>query len=105
MVLMYPNAREVSALFFDEAKIHVEAGAGGDGCVSFRREKYVPLGGPNGGNGGRGGEVYLSADPHLNTLTSFRGRRHFKAQRGGHGKGKNMTGRKGKDITRKSSIF
>jgi len=85
-------------LFFDEAKIHVEAGAGGDGCVSFRREKYVPLGGPNGGNGGRGGEVYLIADPHLNTLISFKGRRHFKAQRGGHGKGKNMQGQKGEDV-------
>lgn len=85
-------------MFFDEAKIHVEAGAGGDGCVSFRREKYVPLGGPNGGNGGRGGEVYLIADPHLNTLISFKGRRHFKAQRGGHGKGKNMQGQKGEDV-------
>ena len=89
----------MSALFFDEAKIHVEAGAGGDGCVSFRREKYVPLGGPNGGNGGRGGEVYLIADPHLNTLISFKGRRHFKAQRGGHGKGKNMQGQKGEDVS------
>jgi len=85
-------------LFFDEAKIHVEAGAGGDGCVSFRREKYVPLGGPNGGNGGRGGEVYLIADRHLNTLISFKGRRNFKAQRGGHGKGKNMQGQKGEDV-------
>jgi len=86
-------------LFFDEVKIHVEAGAGGDGCVSFRREKYVPLGGPNGGNGGRGGDVYLEADPHLNTLISFKGRRHFKAQRGGHGKGKNMQGPKGDDVS------
>lgn len=86
-------------MFFDEVKIHVEAGAGGDGCVSFRREKYVPLGGPNGGNGGRGGDVYLEADPHLNTLISFKGRRHFKAQRGGHGKGKNMQGPKGDDVS------
>ncbi|TKJ28919.1 MAG: GTPase ObgE [Chloroflexi bacterium B3_Chlor] len=86
-------------MFFDEVQIHVEAGAGGDGCVSFRREKYVPLGGPNGGNGGRGGDVYLEADPHLNTLISFKGRRHFKAQRGGHGKGKNMQGPKGDDVS------
>jgi GTP-binding protein len=88
----------MSSPFFDQVQIYVEAGPGGDGCVSFRREKYVPLGGPNGGNGGRGGDVYLKADPHLNTLTSFRGRRHFKAQRGGHGKGKNMQGRKGEDV-------
>jgi GTP-binding protein len=96
---MYPRAGEVKGLFFDEVKIHVEAGAGGNGCVSFRREKYVPLGGPNGGNGGRGGDVYLGADPHLNTLISFKGRRHFKAQRGGHGKGKNMHGAKGEDVS------
>ena len=86
-------------MFFDEVKIHVEAGAGGDGCVSFRREKYVPLGGPNGGNGGRGGDVYLEADPHLNTLINFKGRRHFKAQRGGDGKGKNMQGPKGDAVS------
>ncbi len=84
--------------FFDQVKVYVEAGAGGDGCVSFRREKYVPLGGPDGGNGGRGGDVFLKADPHLNTLISFKGRRHFKAQRGGHGKGKKMQGRKGEDV-------
>lgn len=86
-------------MFFDEVKIHVEAGAGGDGCVSFRREKYVPLGGPNGGNGGRGGDVYLEADPHLNTLINFKGRRHFKAQRGGDGKGKNMQGPRGDAVS------
>ena len=73
-------------MFFDEAKIHVQAGAGGNGCVSFRREKYLPLGGPDGGNGGRGGNVYLVADPHQNTLINFRKCRHFKAGRGGHGK-------------------
>jgi GTP-binding protein len=88
----------MNGAFFDQVKIYVEAGPGGDGCVSFRREKYVPLGGPNGGNGGRGGDVYLEADPHLNTLISFKGHRHFKAQRGGHGKGKNMQGRKGEDV-------
>jgi GTP-binding protein len=89
----------MSKLFFDEVKVHVEAGAGGDGCVSFRREKFVPLGGPSGGNGGPGGNVYLEADRHLNTLISFRGHRHFKAERGGHGQGKNKQGQKGKDIS------
>jgi len=84
--------------FFDEVKIHVEAGAGGDGCVSFRHEKYVPLGGPNGGNGGPGGSVYLEADRHLNTLINFKGRRHFKAGRGGHGQGSNKQGRKGEEV-------
>ena len=85
-------------MFFDEAKIHVKAGDGGDGCVSFRREKYVPLGGPAGGDGGRGGNVYLAANPHLNTLIAFKRRVHFKAQRGGHGKGKGQKGRQGDDI-------
>jgi GTP-binding protein len=89
----------MSGSFFDNVKIFVEAGAGGDGCVSFRREKYVPLGGPNGGNGGPGGSVFLSADRHLNTLISFRGRRHFKAERGGDGQGQNKQGAKGKDVS------
>jgi GTP-binding protein len=89
----------MSGSFFDNVKIHVEAGAGGDGCVSFRREKYVPLGGPNGGNGGPGGSVFLSGDRRLNTLISFRGQRHFKAERGGHGQGQNKQGQKGKDNT------
>ena len=96
---MYPRSQEMNRLFFDEARIHVEAGAGGDGCVSFRREKYVPLGGPNGGNGGPGGGVYLEADHHLNTLINFKGRRHFKAERGGHGQGQNKQGQKGKEVT------
>ncbi len=86
-------------MFFDEAKIHVKAGDGGSGCVSFRREKYVPLGGPNGGNGGKGGDVHLVADPHLNTLINFKKHGHFKAQRGGHGRGKNQTGKQGEDLT------
>jgi GTP-binding protein len=89
----------MSGSFFDNVKIYVEAGAGGDGCVSFRREKYVPLGGPNGGNGGPGGSVILSADRHLNTLISFRGRRHFRADRGGHGQGQNKQGQKGQDVS------
>jgi len=85
-------------VFFDEAKINVKAGDGGDGCVSFRREKYVPLGGPNGGDGGKGGNVYLAANPHLNTLIGFKRRVHFKAKRGGHGKGKGQKGRQGDDV-------
>ena len=86
-------------MFFDDAKIYVKAGDGGDGCVSFRREKYVPLGGPNGGDGGKGGDVYLVANPHLNTLIAFRRRVHFKAQRGGHGRGKGQKGRWGDDLS------
>ncbi|MFB0533676.1 MAG: GTPase ObgE [Anaerolineae bacterium] len=86
-------------MFFDEAKIYVKAGDGGNGCVSFRREKYIPFGGPNGGNGGKGGDVYLGIDPHLNTLINFKKRSHFKAQRGDHGRGKNQTGKQGEDLT------
>jgi GTP-binding protein len=88
----------VAIVFFDEAKIYIKAGDGGDGCVSFRREKYVPLGGPNGGNGGKGGDVYLMANPHLNTLIGFKHRVHFKAQRGGHGRGKGQKGQQGDDL-------
>jgi GTP-binding protein len=86
-------------VFFDEAKIYVKAGDGGNGCVSFRREKYIPFGGPNGGNGGKGGDVHLVIDPHLNTLINFKKRSHFKAQRGDHGRGKDQTGKKGEDLT------
>ncbi len=86
-------------MFFDEAKIYVKGGDGGNGCVSFRREKYIPFGGPNGGNGGKGGDVYLGVDPHLNTLINFKKRSHFKAQRGGHGRGKDQTGKQGEDLT------
>lgn len=85
-------------MFFDEAKIFVKAGDGGDGVIAFRREKYVPRGGPAGGHGGKGGDVILEADPNLNTLIHFKHRSHFKAGRGEHGGGKNMTGANGEDL-------
>ena len=84
--------------FVDEAAITVEAGAGGNGCLSFRREKYIPRGGPDGGDGGDGGDVVLCADPSLNTLVDFRFRRRFRAERGRHGQGKDRTGRAGADL-------
>lgn len=83
--------------FIDEAKFFVKAGDGGNGCVSFRREKYVPKGGPNGGDGGRGGSVILRARHSLQSLIDFRFRSHFKGERGEHGKGKDMHGKGGKD--------
>lgn len=84
--------------FFDRAKILARAGKGGDGAMSFRREKFVPHGGPDGGNGGQGGDVYLVVDPHLNTLFPFRRRRHFRATAGGNGRGKKQAGKKGEDL-------
>lgn len=84
--------------FIDEAKIELEAGGGGDGCVSFRREPHVPRGGPNGGNGGDGGSIYFIGDPGLSTLMDFRYNRHFRGKRGEHGKGKSQHGRGADDI-------
>jgi len=84
--------------FVDEATIKVEAGDGGNGCVSFRREKYIPRGGPDGGDGGDGGSVYLVGDEGLNTLVDFRHQRHHRAERGQNGMGRQMTGRKGQDL-------
>lgn len=84
--------------FLDESKIYVKAGDGGNGVVAFRREKYVPRGGPNGGNGGRGGNVYLRVDPQMNTLIAFQGGIHFRAERGVHGSGSDQHGRAGKDL-------
>ncbi|MEN8200839.1 MAG: GTPase ObgE, partial [Thermodesulfobacteriota bacterium] len=83
--------------FVDQAKFNVKAGDGGNGCVSFRREKYVPRGGPDGGDGGRGGDVIMVSSSRLQSLIDFRYRSHFKAERGVHGKGKDMHGRGGKD--------
>ena len=84
--------------FVDEALINVEAGDGGNGCVSFRRERYVPKGGPDGGDGGNGGSVWLAGDAGLNTLVDFRHRRRFRAERGRDGMGRSMTGRCGADL-------
>lgn len=84
--------------FVDEATITVEAGKGGNGCVSFRREKYIPKGGPDGGDGGDGGSVFLVADNDLNTLADFRFKRSYKAENGQGGMGKNCTGKSGEDL-------
>jgi GTP-binding protein len=85
-------------MFIDEAKIYVKAGDGGNGCLAFRREKYVPRGGPSGGDGGRGGDIYMVANEHVNTLLHFRFNPEHKAQRGRHGEGSNCTGQEGKSI-------
>ena len=85
-------------MFVDEVEIHVAAGHGGKGAMSFRREKFVPRGGPNGGDGGTGGSVFLVASPHHNTLINFRFHPEFHADRGQHGQGSNRTGRNGEEL-------
>lgn len=85
-------------MFIDHAKIYVKGGDGGNGIVAFRREKYVPMGGPSGGDGGRGGNVVFVADEGLTTLMDFKYKKHFKAERGAHGQGKNMHGPWGEDL-------
>jgi GTP-binding protein len=85
-------------MFIDQAKIYVKAGDGGRGCISFRREKYVPKGGPDGGDGGKGGDIIFFANPSLNTLSKFKRKKYFKAENGEHGKGKNKTGKSGEDL-------
>src|ERR1017187_7511431 len=85
-------------MFIDEVKIYVKAGDGGNGCLAFRREKYVPRGGPSGGDGGRGGEVTLVASEHYNTLLHFRFNPEHKGERGRHGEGSNRTGHDGDAI-------
>jgi GTP-binding protein len=84
--------------FVDEAQILVSAGNGGNGCISFRREKFIPLGGPDGGDGGNGGSVWLVADENLNTLIDFRHQRQYRAQRGQNGMGRQMFGKAGDDV-------
>ncbi|MFQ6112631.1 MAG: GTPase ObgE [bacterium] len=84
-------------MFVDRAKIYVKAGSGGSGCVSFRREKYIPKGGPDGGDGGKGGDVIIMADSNLSTLLDFQYQPHFQAQRGEHGQGSNKHGKNGND--------
>src|SRR5258708_6349610 len=85
-------------MFVNEVDIHVEAGHGGKGCLAFRREKFVPRGGPSGGDGGHGGSVYIVAGPHINTLINFRFHPEFSAERGEHGMGSNRTGHGGADL-------
>src|SRR5213075_2910867 len=85
-------------MFVDEVDVHVEAGHGGAGCLAFRREKFVPRGGPSGGDGGLGGSVYIVASPHTNTLINFRFHPEFSAERGDHGQGSNRTGHNGEDM-------
>src|SRR5919199_4338601 len=85
-------------MFVDEVDIHVPAGSGGNGCLSFRREKYVPRGGPDGGDGGSGGSVYVVASPTKNTLVDFRFHPEFQAKRGQHGQGSNRTGFSADDL-------
>jgi GTP-binding protein len=85
-------------MFVDEALIHVKAGDGGNGCVSFRREKYIPKGGPDGGDGGDGGSIVFVADPNKNTLLDFAGQHHWSAKRGENGMGKKMYGKGGPDL-------
>src|ERR1043166_2911360 len=92
------TCRPVPPMFIDRAVVHVVAGAGGAGASSFRREKFVPKGGPDGGDGGSGGSVYVRADMNLATLLDYRYRTHWRAERGQHGKGKNMTGKSGVDL-------
>lgn len=84
--------------FLDRSKIYVQSGGGGGGCISFRREKYIEFGGPNGGDGGRGGHVWAEAVDNLNTLVDYRYQQHFKAKPGGPGQGRNCTGADGDDI-------
>ena len=90
--------------FIDEAKIFIKSGDGGDGCLSFRREKYIEFGGPDGGNGGKGGDIVIEGTKSLNTLVDYRFQKHFKAQKGRGGAGRNRTGAAGKDMILKIPI-
>src|ERR1700680_3714169 len=91
-------------MFIDEARIRVKAGDGGNGCMAFRREKYVPRGGPSGGDGGKGGDVIMESSERHNTLVHFRFNPEYKAERGRHGEGSNKTGREGEDVLLKVPV-
>jgi len=90
--------------FLDEAKVYVQSGAGGNGCIAFRREKFIEFGGPSGGDGGKGGDVVIEAVDGLNTLIDYRYQQHFKAKSGGNGMGKDMHGANGKDVVLKVPV-
>ena len=90
--------------FLDEAKVYIRSGDGGNGCVAFRREKYIEFGGPSGGNGGRGGDVIIEVVDGLNTLIDYRYQQHFKAQKGTSGMGKDRHGANGKPIVLKVPV-
>lgn len=90
--------------FVDEVAIYVKAGDGGNGCMSFRREKFIEFGGPNGGDGGDGGSVYMEADHNLNTLLDYRYQRRFLAKRGENGRGSDCTGARGEDLVLKVPV-
>ena len=94
----------LSMNFLDEAKVYIQSGAGGNGCVAFRREKFIEFGGPSGGDGGRGGDVVVEAVDGLNTLIDYRYQQHFKAQRGGNGMGKDRHGANGNDVVLKVPV-
>ena len=91
-------------MFIDEAKIRVKAGNGGNGCMAFRREKFVPRGGPSGGDGGRGGDVVMISSERHNTLVHFRFNPEYQAERGRHGEGSNKKGRDGVDVVLKVPV-
>ncbi len=99
-LFLYPfiKAKGIIMKFLDQAKIYLEAGDGGNGCLSFRHEKYIEFGGPNGGDGGNGGSIIFKAVRNLNTLIDFRYQQHFRAEKGRGGEGSERTGRSGKDL-------
>src|SRR6202142_1527886 len=99
-IAIYANTMK----FLDEAKVYVQSGAGGNGCIAFRREKFIEFGGPSGGDGGKGGDVVIEAVNGLNTLIDYRYQQHFKAQSGGNGMGKDMHGANGKDVVLKVPV-
>ena len=98
--MITPRAARINETmkFLDQAKVQIASGKGGNGCISFRREKYIPMGGPDGGDGGRGGDVWAECVDGLNTLIDYRYRQHFKAKTGGHGMGRNRSGGRGADM-------